>query len=187
MAGRRSPKPKHSPNKIPVLADVEILDEVEVLDDVQVMHDVEVLDDIEVLDTARRKPTSSKKKRKPGQVYDDVEILDDVDDLDEPEPYTDDWLDLPDGYEDGPTVARAKKPKKKRKPAFEAPTTRSRPLASNHRDDDSDYNAGIFGGLGLMGLAVILFVVAYQNGYIWKLPIWMFIIGLGSFVKGLVG
>lgn len=100
------------------------------VDDVEVIDDLEVLDDIEVLDEPRQKPArnpkkaSAKRSRKSrSNVVEDFEVIEDYDD----------FLDLPDGYEDGEAVA--KPPKRKRK----GTSARS---ARPRRDDQAE-EAGI--------------------------------------------
>ena len=182
-AGRpKKPKPR-SPDFVndsflDIDDDIEFID-----DDIEVLDDVDVIDDVEVLDEPRRKPSrkparkSSKASAKPNRrsrsdVVEDFEVVED---------YDDDFLDLPDGYEDGPSVP--KPPKKKKRKRTSAPPPR----------DDCDDEAGIgsvIGGLLCMiaGAAIVYFGVTTDT----RRParaigfgVVLFFSGAGAVIRGL--
>ncbi len=159
-------------DEVEVLDDIEILDDVESLDEVEVLDDIEVLDDVEILDAPRRKNRGVGRKHSP-RVLDDVEVLD----------FDDDPLDLPDGYEDGPKVQAPRKPKRKTS-RYRTDYREKRRSNSEGRDGGTD--ATVIGGLAMMIGAVVWFVVGYQAGWIYPYPIYLFFVGLISFVKGIL-
>ncbi len=140
--------------------------------------------------TPRSKPEVQKKKqRRPRQAepvadeFDDVGLYDDIGDdtWGEPDPYAS-LQSLP---------ARRKKKKKSAKPKLAGtgneppPTRKGDPTYSSF--GDRMVNGGVLAGLGMMAGAAVWFVVGLSAGYIFFYPPVLFILGLASFFKGLVG
>jgi len=69
---------------------------------------------------------------------------------------------------------------------------RERELAASEADNDffaaekKGLKGGVLGGLAMIVIAVVWFVVGYQAGYIYFYPPILFVIGLVGLIKGLI-
>jgi hypothetical protein len=156
-------------------------DDGERLDDVEVLDDIEVIDDIELLDEPRRTPAG--KSKKPLAKRGRTSRSDVVEDFEVVEDYDDDFLDLPDGYEDGPSVPKPPKKKKRSKTSASA----------RQRDSHEDEGGGIgsvIGGLLCMiaGVAIVYLGFTTETrrpGRAIGFGIVLFFSGAGAVIRGL--
>lgn len=167
------------------------------------------VDDVEVVEDFDEIPASGPPKRKPpakpAPPVDDFEAIDDFDSFDDGfddfghansggDGYHDEFLDLPDGYEDGPTIRRPKSKKKKRREDSSYTSVydeqRDRHSSRNNSEPRSMegqvWDGSVIGGLAAMVIAVVWFFGAWAAGRFFPYTIILFFIGLVGFVRGLM-
>lgn len=92
--------------------------------------------------------------------------------------------DYDDDYDDdrAPRKKKKKKPKPagKRKSSYQSPHSGSRP------GEFGTINAGVIGGLFMIGIAVIWFIVGLMAGWLFYYPPILFVMGIVAIVKGMI-